>query len=80
MNQKIKIELTPEQIKQLQPLFDEVEKNPMTGAIIGQAWESKYFGSNYYAVFQFVTPKEMHEITNKAVQAAKDKSIKPARW
>jgi len=66
---KVVIDLTPEQLMQLEPLFEACNKRPMKGAVLGQAWR---FGLDGKAAFSWVTPKEMIKIIEKAVAKAKD--------
>jgi hypothetical protein len=71
---KIQIELTPEQVEKLKPLFDAVKKNHMKGAIVGQVWEPAFcegLGMNTTAVFDFCTPDEIRAITDEAEKEIK---------
>ena len=58
---RIKITLTAQQMEQLKPLFDEAERKPTQGFVLGQAWDKGY------AVFEWVTPEQVIKNTDAAV-------------
>lgn len=75
----IKIKLTDEQLEQLQPLFDQVEKYPLQGMIIGQAgYIADRENGDTLAYFAWLKPNEVIARVNKVIAKANDKTIKPA--
>jgi hypothetical protein len=70
---KVVIKLTPEQMEQLAPLFDEAERKPLKGAVLGQAWDAEEA-----AAFEWVTPAQLKAKIRKAVNKANDRTINPA--
>lgn len=58
---KVIIELTDEQLKSLQKLFDYSKENPSTGFVIGQVYGEPYKNG----FFEFLTPSELMEKLEK---------------
>ena len=69
----IKIRLTKEQMKQLEPVFANAEKHPMKGIVIGQALETGI------AAFKWMTPEQVIEDVEKTARKYRSNLIEPAK-
>lgn len=74
LQKKVEIKLSKNQMKQLAPLFEQVEASPMQGVVFGQAYE---YG---IAVFVFMKPDEVVERVKEVKHELSNATIKPAGW
>lgn len=70
----VQIELTPEQTKQLQPLFDAAAKHRQSGFVFGQAWDgddaaniTRGLTNCPTFVFRFCTPEEVIDLVKQSI-------------
>ena len=58
----IKVNLTPEQMEQLEPLFEQMKESPVRGFVIAQVWERGFMKVG------FTNPEEVKKGMEKTIE------------